>query len=103
MGTVMKNLQIHIPKKSLRITYHLTEGDFVCSNECYHRILSGGDQLTVPHCHGAQSNCYHNDQSGESIWMGWLLIKNAGGGGVQTHTIHICIHKHTHADLIHCT
>jgi len=62
----MKNLHKYVPKKSLKLTYHLPE-DFVCNEECYHRILFGGDQLTVSRSRGAQSIRYHDDDSEERL------------------------------------
>ena len=59
----MRNLHKQDPKKTYKVTYHLDE-DFDCTKECYHRILLGGDQLTVCHARGTKFACA-NDLSDE--------------------------------------
>jgi len=46
MCSIMKVLQNYVPKQKYNVTYHLTE-EFVAQEDCYHRILFGGNQLTV--------------------------------------------------------
>ena len=64
MCLIMKNLHKDVPKKTYKITYHLNE-DFDCTEECYHRILFGGDQLTVCHARGAKFARANDDLSDE--------------------------------------
>ena len=64
MCLIMKNLHKDVPKKTYKITYHLNE-DFDCTEECYHRILFGGDQLTVCRARGAKFARANDDLSDE--------------------------------------
>lgn len=61
MCSIMKHLHRYVPKKSHNVTYHLPNEDFVCTEEIYHRILFGGDQLTASRCRSAQSARCHDD------------------------------------------
>ena len=47
MCSVLKDLYKYVPKKNCKVTYHLPDQDFECSEELHHRTLLGGDQLTV--------------------------------------------------------
>ena len=64
MCLIMRNLHKYVPKKSYKVTYHLDE-NVDCTEECYHRILFGGDQLTVCRARGAQSARTNDDVSDE--------------------------------------
>ena len=48
--------------KEVSETYQLPEDDLVCNEECYHRILFGGDQLTVSRSCSAQGARCNDDQ-----------------------------------------
>lgn len=61
MCSIMQHLHKYVPKKSQTITYHLPDEDFVCREEFHHRILFGGDQLTVCRSRSAQSARCHDD------------------------------------------
>ena len=65
MCSILKSLHQYVPKRSYKLTYHLPEQDFVCTEESHHRILLGGDQLTTCRCRGAQSARCHEDESTE--------------------------------------
>ena len=65
MCSIMKGLHKYVPKKSYQVTYHLPEGDFVATEDCFHRILFGGDQLTVSRSHSAQSARCNDDVTKE--------------------------------------
>ena len=64
MCLIMRNLHKYVPKKSYKVTYHVDE-NVDSTEECYHRILFGGDQLTVCRAHGAQSARTNDDVSDE--------------------------------------
>ena len=64
MCLIMRNLHKYVLKKSYKVTYHLDE-NVDCTEECYHRILFGGDQLTVCRARGAQSARTNDDVSDE--------------------------------------
>jgi len=56
MCSIMKGLQKYVSKTTYQLTYHLTDGnDFVVNEDCVHRILFGGNQLTVYRSRGSQS------------------------------------------------
>jgi len=66
MCSIMKSLQKYVPKRTYQVTYHLSEdNEFVVNEECYHRTLFGGDQLTVCRSRGAQSARCADDVSDE--------------------------------------
>ena len=65
MCIIMKHLHKYVPSKPHKITYHLPEEDFVCEDSFCHRILFGGDQLTVCRCRGAQLVRRHDDAAEE--------------------------------------
>ena len=54
MCLTMKDLHKYVPTQTSQVTYHLPDEDFICSEQSYHRILFGGDQLTVCRSRGAQ-------------------------------------------------
>ena len=47
MCQIMKNLHKYVPTKLCHKTYRLQDKDMVCEEGHYHKILFGGDQLTV--------------------------------------------------------
>jgi len=60
---IMKELQKYVPRTTYQLTYNLPEGDdFVTKEECFHRILFGGDQLTTCQSYGGQSADDHSDK-----------------------------------------
>ena len=64
----MKGLQKYVPKTTYQLTYHLADGnDFVVNEDCVHRILFGGDQLTVCRSRGSQSARCSDDVSDERL------------------------------------
>ena len=66
MCSIMKGLHKYVPKRSYQVTYHLPEdGDFVVTENCFHRTLFGGDQLTVCRSCSAQSARCNDDISEE--------------------------------------
>ena len=65
MCSIMKHLHKYVPRKCCNVTYHLPDEDITCAEEFYHRILFGGDQLTVSRCRSAQSARCHDDQPEE--------------------------------------
>lgn len=67
MCSIMKNLHKYVPVKKYQKTYQLSDEDFVCHEECYHRILFGGDQLTVCRSRGAKSARCNDDQPVERL------------------------------------
>ena len=65
MCIIMKHLHKYVPSKPHKVTYHLPGEDFVCEETFCHRILLGGDQLTVCRCRGAQLIRQHDDAAEE--------------------------------------
>ena len=65
MCMIMKYLHKYVPSKPYKTTFHLPDEDFVCEDYFHHRILFGGDQLTVCHCRGAQLVRQHDDAAEE--------------------------------------
>ena len=43
-----------MPRNNCKVTYHLPDQDFTCSEELHHRTLLGGDQLRVSRCRSAK-------------------------------------------------
>ena len=62
----MKGLHKYVMKNSYQLTYHLPEGgDCVATEDCFHRTLFGGDQLTVSRSRSAQSARCNDDVTEE--------------------------------------
>ena len=62
----MLDLHKYVPKKTYKLTYHLDE-DIDHTEECYHCILFGGNQLTVCRAHGAKFAHTNDDLSDEQF------------------------------------
>jgi len=60
-------LHNYVPKKTYKLTFHLPGEDFVIYEDCHHRILLGGDRLTVCRTRGTQLARSHADESSESL------------------------------------
>ena len=43
-----------MPRNNCKVTYHLPDKDFACSEELRHQTLLGGDQLRVSCCRSAK-------------------------------------------------
>ena len=54
MCLIVKHLHKYVPSKPHEVTFHLPGEDLVREETFHHRILFGGDQLTVCRCRGAQ-------------------------------------------------
>ena len=67
MCSIMKNLHKYVPTRKYQKTYQLPDKDFVCDEECYHRILFGGDQLTACRSRSVQSARCNDDQPVERL------------------------------------
>ena len=67
MCAIMKDLHKYVPEERFKMSYHLPDENFVCEQECYHRILFGGDQLTACRCRGAQSARINDDDTAERL------------------------------------
>lgn len=59
----MKSLHKYVPTKAHQKTYHLDNEDLVCEEGLHHRILFGGDQLTVRRSRGAQAARSNDDRT----------------------------------------
>jgi len=62
MCSIMKSLHNYVPKKTYKLTYHLPDEDFTVNEDFHHRILLGGDQLTVCRTRGARLARSHDDE-----------------------------------------
>jgi len=65
MCSTLKSLHEYVPKKSYQLTFYLPEEDFVVSEDSYHRLLLGGDQLTTCCSRGARTARRHDDVTSE--------------------------------------
>ena len=63
MCHIMKALHKYVPTKSIEKTYHLHDKDMVCEEGHHHKILFGGDQLTVRRSRGAQAARSNDDRT----------------------------------------
>ena len=73
MCSVLKDLYKYVPKKNCKVTYHLPDQDFECSEELHHRTLLGGDQLTVSRCRSAKmARC--NEDIPEERFDGFIPV-----------------------------
>lgn len=59
----MQNLHKYVPTKLHQKTYHLHDKDMVCDEGHNHKILFGGDQLTVCRSRGAQATRSNDDST----------------------------------------
>jgi len=67
MCSIMKSLHNYVLKKIYKLTYRLSGEDFVTNGDYHHRILLGGDQLTVCRTRGAQLVHSHDNESSECL------------------------------------
>ena len=67
MCLIMKILHKYVPEQRFKVSYHLPDENFICEQECYHRVLFGGDQLTVCRCRSAQSARINDDDTAERL------------------------------------
>ena len=63
MCQIMKNLHKYVPTKLCHKTYRFQDKDMVCEEGHHHKILFGGDQLTVCHSRGAQAARSNDDHT----------------------------------------
>ena len=77
MCSVLKDLYNYVPRKNYKVTYHLPDQDFTCSEELHHRTLFGGDRLSVSHCRSAKMACCNEDIPEEVVedWQARLTLK----------------------------
>ena len=61
MCTIMHNMHKYVPQATHQVVYQ--GEDLPVDEDFYHRILFGGDQLTVCRSRGAQSARSHDDSS----------------------------------------
>ena len=61
-------------KKQFKVTYHLPGEDFVSTEVNHHRILFGGDQLTVCRSCVAKFACSHDDKHEERYRCEGLIL-----------------------------
>ena len=67
MCLIMKDLHKYVPEERFKLSYRLPDENFICEEECYHRTLFGGDQLTACRCRGAQSARINDDDTAERL------------------------------------